>query len=50
VTEESIASRAEPRLLAGMRILEVDGRPTLGAGYTDAAALEASWVLGAKCS
>ena len=46
MTEESIASRAEPRLLAGMRILEVDGRPTLGAGYTDAAALEAS--LGAR--
>ena len=46
MTEESIASRAEPRLLAGMRILEVDGRPALGAGHTNATALESSLGAG----
>jgi len=46
VTENSIISRAEPRLLPRMRILEVNGRPAVGAGPTNMEALEASIANG----
>ena len=46
VTENSVVSSAEPRLLPRMRILEVNGRPAVGAGPTNTEALEVSIANG----